>query len=90
MLGPNHHSYDLGKQAYGDRLTHAARIRQIQQDRHDTARPFDRESHRLITVRRLAAGVVAVVLTVTVAAATVTSTAAAPNAASGGGPALIR
>lgn len=49
MLGPNHHNH-------GERLSHAARIWMVQKDRHDGTRPFHADGHRMITVRRLAAG----------------------------------
>ena len=44
MLGPNHTSYHLAQQTYGERLDHAARIRQVQKDRHDDSRPFNRDA----------------------------------------------
>jgi len=56
MLGPNHHTYQLANQTYGGRLSHAARIRMVQKDRQDGTRPFHADGHRMITVRRLAAG----------------------------------
>ncbi len=88
MLGPNHHSYQLAKQTYGERLSHSARIRMIQKDRSE--RPFNHDGHRLITARRLAAGIAGVVLTFALAAARVGSAAAAPNGATGGGVTLVR
>lgn len=88
MLGPNHHSYHVASQSYGERLSHAARIRMVQKDRHDDS-GFNAEAHRLVTARRLAATVAAAVLTATLAAATVGAVAASPNA-HGGGITLIR
>ena len=90
MLGPNHHTYHVASQQYEERLTHAARIRMVQKDRTDDAKPFQRDAHRLITTRRLAAGLAGVVITVALAAGTVGSVAAAPGNASGGGMTLIR
>jgi len=52
MLGPNHLIYGT----YGEPLTHAARIRMVQNDRQNGTRPFHADGHRLITARRLAAG----------------------------------
>jgi hypothetical protein len=90
MLGPNQHTFNLANQSYEERLSHSARIQQIQRDRGDHAE-FDRTPHRAITVRRLAAaGIAGVVLTAALAAGGVGSVAAAPNHAMGGGAALIR
>lgn len=52
MLGPKHHTDGT----HGERLTHATRIRMVQVDRRDGTRPFYAKGHRLLTVRRLAAG----------------------------------
>lgn len=90
MLGPNHTSYHLAQQTYGERLDHAARIRQVQKDRHDDARPLNRDAFRILTARRLAAGLAGVVLMAALAAGTVGSVAASPSHASGGGAALVR
>ena len=91
MLGPNHHTYHLANQSYEARLTHAARIRMVQRERHDDSAPFNREGHRLLTVRRLAAaGIAGFVLTAALAAGGAATASAAPNHASGGGAALIR
>ncbi len=88
MLGPNHHSYQLAQQTHAERLSHSARIQMVQKDRAE--RPFNHDGHRLITARRLAAGIAGVVLTFALAAASVDSAAAAPNRATGGGVTLIR
>lgn len=56
MLGPNHHTFHVANQTYGERLSHAARIQMVQKDRHDGTRPFHADGHRLITARRLAPG----------------------------------
>ena len=90
MLGPNTTSYHLAKQTYGERLDHAARIRLIQKDRHDDARPFNRDAFRILTARRMAAGLAGMVLMAALAAGTVGSVAASPSHAQGGGAALIR
>lgn len=90
MLGPNHHTYHLANQAYEERLSHAARIRMVQKDRHDETRPFHAEGHRLITARRLLAGLAGVVLTAALAAGSVGIAAASPSHAGGGGATLIR
>ena len=90
MLGPNQHTFNLANQSYEERLSHSARIQQIQRDRSDHEE-FDRTPHRAITVRRLAAaGIAGVVLTAALAAGGVGAVAAAPNHASGGGAVLIR
>lgn len=87
MLGPNHHSYHLASQMHDERLRHAARIRLVARDRHDESKPFDAQSHRAITVARLAAaGVASFALAVALAA----TAAAAHPAASGGSLILIR
>lgn len=90
MLGPNHHTYHVASQQYDERLTHAARIRMVQKDRTDATKPFHRDAHRLVTTRRLAAGLAGAILTVALAAGTVGTVAAAPGNASGGGMTLIR
>jgi hypothetical protein len=90
MLGPNHTSYHLAKQTYGERLDHAARIRMVQKDRTDHARPFNRDAFRIVTARRLAAGLAGVVLMAALAAGTVGSVAASAGHAQGGGMTLIR
>ncbi len=90
MLGPNHHTHHVASQQYEERLTHASRIRMVQKDRTDDTKPFHRDAYRLITARRLAAGLAGVVLTAALAAGTVGSVAAAPGNASGGGMTLIR
>ena len=90
MLGPNTTSYHLAKQTYGERLDHAARIRMVQKDRHDHARPFNRDAFRVLTARRLAAGLAGAVLMAAIAAGTVGTVAASPSHAQGGGAALIR
>jgi len=90
MLGPNHHTYHLANQQYGERLSHAERIRMVQKDRQDGATPFHRDGHRLITARRLAAGIAGVLLAATVAAGTIGTVAASPNHSQGGGLTLIR
>ena len=90
MLGPNQHTFNLANQSYEERLSHSARIQQIQRDHRDHAE-FDRTPHRAITVRRLAAaGIAGVVLTAALAAGGVGAVAAAPNHATGGGAVLIR
>lgn len=90
MLGPNTTSYHMAKQTYGERLDHAARIRMVQKDRQDHARPFNRDAFRLLTTRRLAAGLASAALVAAIAAGTVGSVAAAPSHAQGGGVTLIR
>ncbi|MDQ2690295.1 MAG: hypothetical protein M3Y29_08485 [Chloroflexota bacterium] len=90
MLGPNHGTYHIAQQTYGERLDHAARIRMVQKDRHDGSEPFDRQAHRAMTARRLAASLASVILAATVATAAVGTVVAAPNSAPGGGPTLIR
>jgi hypothetical protein len=90
MLGPNHHTHHVASQQYEERLTHAARIRMVQKDRTDDAKPFHRDAYRLITARRLAVGLAGVVLTVALAAGTVGTVAAAPGNASGGSMTLHR
>jgi hypothetical protein len=90
MLGPNHTSYHMAQQTYSERLDHAAKIRLIQTDRHDDARPFNRDAFRIVTARRLAAGLASIVLMAALAAGTVGTVAASPSHASGGGAALIR
>lgn len=87
MLGPNHHTFHVANQAYDERLSHAARIRMIQRDRTDGPKPFNREGHRLVTVRRLTA---AVAVTALLAAGGVATVAAAPHSVGGGGTVLIR
>ena len=90
MLGPNHTSYQIAKQSYGERLDHAARIRMVQKDRQDEARPFNLDGFRILTARRLAAGLAAALLTAALAAGTVGTVAASPSHAQGGGATLIR
>ena len=90
MLGPNSTSYHLAKQTYSERLDHAARIRMVQQDRQDHARPFHRDAFRMLTTRRLAAGLASAALMAAIAAGTVGSVAASPSHAQGGGVTLIR
>jgi len=91
MLGPNQHTLAAANQAYDARITHSARIRAIQHDRHDRATAANHQSHRLITVRRLAAaGLAGFVLTAALAAGGVGTASAAPNHASGGGAVQIR
>jgi hypothetical protein len=90
MLGPNTTSYHMAKQTYGERLDHAARIRMVQKDRQDHARPFNRDAFRMLTTRRLAAGLASAALVAAIAAGTVGSVAASPSHAQGGGVTLIR
>lgn len=90
MLGPNHNTYHVASQAYEERLNHAARIRMIQKDRKDDTKPFHREGFRLITARRLIAGIAGVVLTAALAAGTVSTVSASPTQGLGGGAVLIR
>jgi hypothetical protein len=90
MLGPNHHTYHVTQHEYGERLSHAARIRMVQRDREDGSKPFDLHGHRLVTARRLAAGLASVLVAAAVAAGAVGTVAAAPNHGGGGGAALIR
>ena len=90
MLGPNTTSYHMAKQTYGERLDHAARIRMVQKDRQDHARPFNRDAFRMLTTRRLAAGLASAALVAAIAAGTVGSVAASPGHAQGGGVTLIR
>jgi hypothetical protein len=91
MLGPNQHTLAEASQAYEARISHSARIRAIRHERHDEAVPVNHDSHRLITVRRLAAaGLAGFVLTAAIAAGGLESVSAAPNHASGGGATLIR
>ena len=91
MLGPNHHTQHLASQSYDARLDHAARIRMVQRERKDESQPMNREGHRLLTVRRLAAaGIAGVVLTAALAAGGAATASAAPNHAQGGGAAHIR
>ena len=89
MLGPNHHTYHVTQHEYGEHLSHAARIRMVQQDRRDGSKPFDLHGHRVVTARRLAAGLASVVVVVAVAAGAAGTVAAAPHQG-GGGPTLIR
>jgi hypothetical protein len=90
MLGPNHHTHHVASQQYEERLTHAARIRMVQKDRTDDEKPFHRDAYRLMTARRLAAGLAGVILTAALAAGTVGTVAAAPGGASGGSMTLHR
>ena len=89
MLGPNHHTAHMAHQAYDERLAHAARIRMVQKDR-DESRPFAHDGHRLITARRLAAGLASIVLTAALAAGTVGTVTASPSHGGSGGATLIR
>jgi hypothetical protein len=78
MLGPNHHSYHLANQMHEERVRHAARIHEIKRDHLDPERPANRESHRRVTVARLAAaGLASFALSVAIAANAVASSAAA-------------
>lgn len=78
MLGPNHHSYHLANQMHEERIRHSARIHQIKRDRHDPERPANTESHRRVTVARLAAaGLASLAISVAVAASAIASSAAA-------------
>jgi hypothetical protein len=90
MLGPNHQSFHAANQSYNERLEHASRIRMIKKDRHDDDRPFNREGYRLLTARRLAAGLAGAILTVAIAAGAVGTVAASPGQGQGGGITLIR
>lgn len=90
MLGPTTTTRHMANQAYEERLSHAARIRMVQKERHDDSKPFHRDGHRLITARRLAAGLAGAVLATAIAAGTVANVVASPNHANGGGAALIR
>ena len=90
MLGPNHHTYHVAEQQYAERLSHAARIRMVQHERRDGTRPFNIDGHRLLTARRLAAGLAGVIITAAIAAGTVGTVAASPNHSGGGGATLIR
>jgi len=54
MFSSTRMTYDVAQARHQQHLDHAARIRQIQQDRSDP-KPVDRPARRLITVARLAA-----------------------------------
>lgn len=90
MLGPNSTTYHMAQHTYSERLDHAARIRMVQKDRQDHARPFNRDAFRMLTTRRLAAGLASAALMAAIAAGTVGSVAASPSHAQGGGVTLIR
>ena len=92
MLGPNQHTHHVASQQYAERLSHAARIRMIQKERSETEGTpfFNLDAHRLITARRLAAGLAGVVLAAAVAAGSAGVVNASPSHAAGGGATLVR
>lgn len=55
MFGPSMNSTHLANARHADRLDHAARIRAAHQERRGDS-PVTSLNHRLLTVRRLAAG----------------------------------
>lgn len=90
MLGPNQHTHHVASQQYAERLDHAARIRMVQKERTEGAPFFNIDAHRLLTARRLAAGLAGVVLAAAVAAGSAGVVNASPSHAAGGGATLIR
>jgi hypothetical protein len=91
MLGPNHATVHMANTAYEERASHAARIHQIQRERREDQSPVTSETHRLFTVRRLAAaGLAGFVLSAALVAGGATAAAASPHGPSGGGAILIR
>lgn len=90
MLGPNQHTHHLASPEYAERLSHAARIRMVQKERSEEAPIFHIDAHRLITARRLAAGLAGVVLAAAVAAGSAGVVNASPSHAAGGGATLVR
>jgi hypothetical protein len=55
MIGPSRTSYDVARARHQEHLSHASRIREIQQARRDGTLAPDRMTHRRLTVARLLA-----------------------------------
>jgi hypothetical protein len=92
MFAPNSTTYQLADSIHHERQSHAALLHKLSRER-DGTEVADREMHRRITSRRLAATAVAAVLTFAIAAAAAANQpAASPDLApaNGGGLILIR
>lgn len=90
MLGPNQHTFSLATSAHEERANHAARIHAMKRERKEREQ-VTTHTHRMLTVRRLAAaGIAGVVLAAALAAGGAGGASAASNPAAGGGPTLIR
>ena len=93
MFAPNISTHQLADQIHHERLSHAALLQKVSRERSADSITVDREAHRRVTSRRLAAGLAAATLTFAMAAAvagTQQSEASAQRAPSGGGVTLIR
>jgi hypothetical protein len=55
MIGPSRMSYDIARSRHQEHLSHASRIREIQQARRDGTLTPDRTTHRRQTAARLLA-----------------------------------
>lgn len=91
MLGPNTATVHLANADHEARIQHAALINQFKREQHADRTQVTIETHRKLTVRRLAAaGLAGFVLSAAIVASGATAVAAAPHSASGGGAHLIR
>jgi hypothetical protein len=92
MFAPNISTHQLADTIHHERIAHAALIQQIKQDRAPDAVSVDRQAHRRMTSRRLAAAMAAV-LTFAIAAAVAANqpdAAPAQQHSPGGGLTLSR
>ena len=91
MFAPNSTTYQVADSIHHERQSHAALLHKLSQDRDDST-GVDREAHRRLTSRRLAATAVAAALTFAIAAAAAANQPASPAAAptNGGSLTLIR
>ena len=92
MFAPNISTHQLADQIHHERLSHAALMQKVARERSTDSITVDREAHRRVTSRRLAAGLAAATLTFAIAAAAAGTqqSQAASQHSSGGGVTLIR
>ena len=92
MFAPNISTHQLADTIHHERISHAARLQQIKQDRAPDGFAVDRQAHRRMTSRRLAAAMAAVLTFAIAAAVAANQPAAAPaqQHSPGGGLTLIR
>lgn len=68
MFAPNQTTYQLADRTHADRLAHSARIRAAAQERGSQGTPLNRDAHRRITARRLAATAAGALLSLAIGA----------------------
>jgi hypothetical protein len=88
MFAPNLSTHQLADSIHSERQSHAALLHKISRERDETT-GMDREVHRRLTSRRLAATVAAAALTFVIAAAAAANQPEAPATAPANGGSLV-